>query len=273
MSKFRLSVIIPVWGERSDFVDVLAQNINVFQSLCFELVISTDSEYCRKHGGALTEVLAGMKGANIVICNERVTKGRLINIAYAYCSSDLILCADCDILFTESAIEQMIEVAEKGGIAHVAEVINLLHVSDAPSSEVNSISTYVSLKMKNGEEVVVERSTTYPNRGARSGPGIICLARHMFLKAQGFNGRISGYGWEDLDFILRASYLNKAQSVPISCVYEKRSPTSREVIDSRLLSDSRNYVECLAAMCVGDFYGTLKDDVCLKIRSFFARQV
>ncbi len=258
-----VSVIVPCWGERVREVgDCVFRNWQEFGNLVKEFIIVTELGSHLQLRAELQRAFSGippMKVVSIEI-NDKVTKGRLLNAAAANSKANLLLFLDCDILLTTKCVEQMVEVTAYGNMAYLSKLTSNLTETLSSEGYVDIIRHVVEIRLVDGRAASVERSALYLHTGCRSGPGIVCLARTQFLEVEGYNGSLVGYGWEDIDLLLRIGLVTGGVAIGVGSGVHKSLRLSRTQLNNRLAQESENYQNCLADYCLGILSGTLKDD-------------
>lgn len=263
----RIAIIIPVWGNRPEFKTSFPSNIVAFSSVGSEVIICTDESSAAE----LVELVISTTSqkcipdgfVKIAIGKVPTTKSKLLNLSGLATQAHIFLFCDCDIVLPEEVLREMVNVTTEGNIAHLGKVVPYHRLADVnPSNNVesfiSSVRDLVEFSTVDGKTVVVEKSVIFPNEGARSGPGIVCVNRTMFENAGGYNEDLSGYGWEDIDLLVRLCLTSDARAVPVGIAYEIASVRSRPELDKQLMNEARNYQKCLANYCIGVLSGSIK---------------
>jgi hypothetical protein len=264
MASDSLAILVPAWGRREAFSAALAESFGVLVASCTELVLCLDPESYDEMGSLIRALARRSRPAatvKTIVLDERPrSKGAALNAAFGETSAAMVMCMDCDIVPTLETIRELQVTATAGFVAHLGQVIRRGPAKSSVRSRVEAIKTTVEVVRDDGRTASVVRSAIFPNENARGAPGVVCLPRDVFLAAGGFNGNLGGYGWEDVDFILRAALIGDTRVAAVGRAEEISPLLSRDDLEGRLLSESRNYERCVADYCLGKLVGTLMQD-------------
>jgi len=268
MKKNNISFIIPCWGDRHEFEKCFMDNLKNIGSNVAEIIIGTDNQTAISIKSILKKTISSfsdnaLPSIRLIVVFGKVNKSLILNICYKISRSKNILFCDCDVIIPLDTLRKMYNHSENGDIAYIEKVHNIdidNTIIDKNMSTISSIKNLIKITANNGASVTVEKNAIFPSESARSGPGIIAINREFFKIADGYNSKLEGYGWEDIDLMIRVGLVSHAQIKPTGIAHERRNIPDRKTLDRRLLSDSRNYQNCLANYCIGETKGTFTYD-------------
>ncbi len=256
-----VSVLIPCWSRRVDFAATFSLNVREMDGEVSEILIITipdDLEFIRS---VIRDVKLKKRSSlriRVLACRtEKLpTKGRLLNVGIAQCTGLKVICLDCDIVLPRRTIASMRGSAGQGNVTYLAK---LSTNRKGAETEVQVIRNIFEVALSDGRSARVERSAIYQRDNARSAPGVVCTERQHLIEVRGYNGDLAGYGWEDIDLLIRMG-IKTGCAISATGEAVDRADRKNENEQGRLLSESQNYQSCLANYCLGIFDGSLEAD-------------
>ncbi len=144
----------------------------------------------------------------------RFNKARAQNIGAAATSKPVLFFCDCDIIFPKGTLRSLLnEIMDTpdsfGTLKGVVE-------TDENSRQANNLVMFgyeLKLKIKDGTSVQIIDNEEDVTDGTRQAPGLLMVRRDDFLKVNGYNAGLNGWGWEDQDMICRLSLYAKCKRI------------------------------------------------------------
>jgi glycosyltransferase involved in cell wall biosynthesis len=258
-SALDLSIIIP-WRNRPELARTLRQNREAFDALRAEvLVINSGGDF---------------ESLESLVRDSEVTRLRLIdlaqdtfnkclaqNIGAAVSRGRRLMLLDADIMVTPTLLTGMVERTDDTTFVTIEWVAD----SNATPRPTGLATTRQSIQLvwADGRELAFEFFSLRRSDGARGGPGLICVLKEHFAAIHGMNARLTSWGWEDMDLIIRLQAklgLRRAQFG--DAVHLAHDDDIRNLHGgTRDASNLRNMALCYQNYERGYFLGTLGRDI------------
>jgi glycosyltransferase involved in cell wall biosynthesis len=251
--------IVIAWANRPELAVSLARNAALFEELDAEVIVSN----CGGDVRQLEKILAEAQNERIrsIDClSPAFNKCLAINAGVQASRGDVIFLLDADIVLNDGfAIPA--GVAERRCFATLARVRD--EGASAGSGVLSGVIFSLTFQFKNAPPLTVESGHHYVEGGGRTGPGVALIARADFEAVGGMDSRFSGWGFEDLDLIIRLQHFlgrtrvhaNEALHIPHDDNRRNLSPGM-----SRLDSERRNRTLAFAKYAADDWMGTMATD-------------
>jgi hypothetical protein len=129
--------------------------------------------------------------------------------------------------------------------------------------ELRAIVNTFELETSDGRKVRIETNRQRLEDGSRSAPGMVFLRKKCFEQVGGMNSDLTGWGWEDLDLLLRLQLCLSLRIERVGTAKHLTHGDDTRCIDgsSRAANEARNASMCLANYGQGYYFGTYADDV------------
>ncbi len=258
-----LSVIIP-WRDRPELPRTLAHNAAGLAAVGAEVIVAN----CGGRRESPSNDLAVAENVPlrwIDIPAAGFNKGLALNLGASLSQRDALFLLDTDILIESGTMDALMGALDDGCFVTVASVVESSAIGAAPrpSSRIAAVTHAVELRTSTGETHRIVTNRLDLGRGARAGPGLALVWRRDFLAVGGMNSELTGWGWDDLDLILRLQMALGRQRREVGQVtHLSHGDGARTLLgQSRGESEGRNFMACLAACSVGDLRGTYDADV------------
>jgi len=207
----KLSVIVP-WCDRPDFEQCLERNGPWLKRAGTEVIVVN----CGGDRDQLHAILGRQyrSARHIIIKVSDFNKSLALNIGAAVASGTVLFLLDADVIVARKSVEMALRAVSSDRFATIATVIEserarLASPLDLLGNHLVSVlrSTSITFRWRNG------RSTTqrsyiqdYLSPGTRAGPGLLFVTRKNYRAVGGFVSDFKEWGWEDLDFAIRAKH-------------------------------------------------------------------
>lgn len=134
---------------------------------------------------------------------------------------------------------------------------------DADVMVTSSTLNQLAQRTRSGEAFMIENVVETEDASVRAGPGIISVARSDFLRVGGYNSALTGWGYEDRDFIERLNLSGCTVSALGSAFHMSHSNALRvQNYDNKDRRSSReNNYRASQLMQRGDLRGSYASDV------------
>jgi predicted glycosyltransferase involved in capsule biosynthesis len=254
MSKILTSIII-TWKDRPDIRLALQANASVFANSKLEIIIVN----CGGNIRILKDAIRGLP-FNIILISTRLrtfNKCYAQNIGVSQSTGRLLLFLDADVIIENDFIDRIPQVLRKDQFLTLAAIRESQDLSKTITSEFE-VAFHTELRVPGYGHLRVETNRARPLAGIRSAPGIIAMRREHFIAIGGANSRLSGWGWEDLDVIVRLQFTLKLKRIQAGIGRHLSHPNSVRILNnnSRTNSELKNFLACIANYTTGSFQGT-----------------
>jgi glycosyltransferase involved in cell wall biosynthesis len=264
------SIIVP-WADYPELAITLRRNLQVLEGMNAEFLVVNcggNSEEFRRCASAERPPMLRMAECNAT----RFNKSLALNLGVSIAAAEWLFLLDADIVISKELIDKLMLQRDYGHFTTIRHVISQDSQRPTAGKHQHRRSTYkeglrqvaniVELTGLGGERVYVETSRVDLERSSRSAPGLVWLPARNFVEVGGMNSTLIGWGWEDIDLLVRlqfvlgmkwkkigtAIHLNSSPQVPAAEVAERRN------------SNARNYATCLRNYSVGHWKGTYYND-------------
>jgi N-terminal domain of galactosyltransferase len=261
-----VAVLIP-WCNRPELQTTLIKNRLIF-ALTKEVIIANG-------GGKVTQLQKLALRADLpslAILNVpmgRFNKSQVINIAALSTRARKLLILDNDVLIEG---QTLLSLARRTTESRVTTVRDVNCVDDNFTTKSGcELSHFVRIRLRVGGEVKIETSRTSVEGHGRSGAGLVCVTRRAFLSVDGMNSRLRGWGWEDIDLLIRlqlALGIRREQFGRVTHL-SPQSIDPGDTVARKVRSQSFNWRTSLVEYMRGNLSGTLRADADHCIRSAY----
>lgn len=260
-----VSVVIP-WFNRPDLISSLKENFTIFNFDYVEVIVVN-------YGGDKKQIdqiinLSNLKNIKLLnIKSEVFNKSRAINIGVFNAKNEIVFLLDCDIIMNDSIIDITSKLSEKTFLTLEKTKESEQSNDKIIKGEITEIAYFIGFKNSHGKEIKVETNRMYLSENSRSCPGLVIVSKKNFIKVNGMNSDLIGWGWEDIDLVYRLEYHNIHRQKKGSCIHLTHSDNSRYLIkENKAINEDYNFKKAMANYLIGDFLGTyLKDTINIKI--------
>jgi hypothetical protein len=260
MTTKSVTVLIP-WCNRDEVIRTLSANSAWLRQFCEKVVLvncAGSSEWLRENLMPLTN----LRTVVLEVPTNAFNKSLAINLGLTLVQSDLVLILDADIII-ENFFPRATHLCEGGAAVTLKEVRESDQFAGL-ESELSELSMSLRMKSRNSKKASVNTSRFDFLRGSRSAPAILLALRKCLFEVNGLNSQLLGWGWEDIDLLLR---------LQMKCGLRHRQ-TGRGVhithsdrvryfgpFSCRTESQEHNSQLCIARYQIGDFDGSLRRDL------------
>lgn len=282
-----LSVIVP-WCDRSELEATLQTNAGAFSALgCEVLVIN-----CGGDSASLAQLLKGLDLPGLAAYevgafedsafedtadeidshetrpetfNKRpgtFNKSLALNLGAAAASSHRLFLLDADIVLGNNFLDQATQAFTDDSFLTVDRVKESESTRLPEDSRLLEIVHSMEFETVDGQRAKVETNRLRFSDGSRSAPGLVLLRRKDFIAVGGMSSRLEGWGWEDLDLLVRLQLqLNLAWRQVGSVVHLSHGDDARSFQQNgKAANQQQNLRSCLEQYHQGCFLGTYEED-------------
>jgi predicted glycosyltransferase involved in capsule biosynthesis len=259
MSQF--SIIIP-WANRPELAETLEKNMPEFRQNNAEVIIVNIGgdtmqlkEIIRPFKYPFkTLELPGQLLFNKCIC---------LNMGVYAATNNYLFFLDADIILEKEFLSSAARHLTTACFVTLEKVFESKPTNNKIKSNLSELAYYVEFTDVNNNKALIETSRLFINEKSRSAPGMVLLTKENFIRVNGMNGDLSGWGWEDNDLLSRlqltlhlewkragtATHLTHGDEVRIFNNSTKKA------------SEAANFSRCLNNYSLGNYAGTYQQDV------------
>ncbi|MBC7978833.1 MAG: glycosyltransferase [Myxococcales bacterium] len=257
-----LSVVIP-WCNRDELATTLAHNRARFAAGHAVVIVVN----CGGRRRALAQQLATANVAGLRVLHipvRRFNKSLALNLGAWAASAPRLLQLDADILLDDDTmVVQAPALLARPGFVNVERVHESAAARSERPSQLLHIAHVIELETADGRRAHIETNRYRLTDRSRSAPGLVLLRRADFLAVGGMTSDLEGWGWEDLDLLVRLQLqLGLRQRLAGAVIHLSHGDASRDTRGrSRIVTEADNYQRCLAHYALGRLIGTYRADV------------
>lgn len=238
----------------------LRRNAAAFQSVDAELLVVN----CGGDTQALERLVRvpGPCGPRVLhVRQDRFNKCLALNVGTAFSRGSRVLFLDADIVVTPEVLAGLVDRTNERAFATVQWVVDA-GAATRPAGLAEFIQ-HMELAWADGERMSFEFFRSRGADHARGGPGLICALKEHLLAVDGMNSRLTSWGWEDLDLIVRLLAVHKIDRVLFGEALHLAHDDARRNLTgtNRDESAQRNMAICYANYGRRHFLGTLRHDL------------
>jgi len=135
---------------------------------------------------------------------EHFHKTLAANLGASYARFDTLFFCDCDILLDPYELQILYDAITTqenafGTLSGVTET----KVNSIGGKHVVNFGYELKIKTRNGRILKIVDQEEDANNGYRNAPGLLMVKKNDFMKINGYNSELIGWGWEDQDMIGR----------------------------------------------------------------------
>jgi glycosyltransferase involved in cell wall biosynthesis len=260
--KPKISIVIPLFN-REEILTTLELNKNSFSNKEVEIIVVD----CKSKNG-LANRIARLDIAKLRVISlpvQEFNKALALNVGTYLSRGEFVFFLDADIVLNRSFLSQALHKVQN------TRFITVKHVEESEPTAKSKFSTSCLSELafvtefldKKGNRARVETNRIHFQSNSRGGPGLVILAKKKFLNISGMNSNLKGWGWEDIDLLIRLQLRLALHHVRWGKVIHLSHNDSVRYFNgsSRSESEMKNYIRCLANYHVGNFLGTYRNDL------------
>jgi glycosyltransferase involved in cell wall biosynthesis len=260
MAESKLTSVIIPWKDRPELRQCLEANARYFSSDRCEVIVVN----CGGDRELLESLLEGLAvDVHLVyVRHPAFNKCLAQNIGAAVAKGRILLLLDADVLLKDDLLQLASQAVGPQRFLTVASVRESDSSSQTEGTAAIEIAHQLEISLPGGKRIRIETNRTRPLEGNRSGPGLIAVLRRQYFAVGGANSSLRGWGWEDLDLIVRLQFELGLDRVQSGQVIHLSHPDSARILSGRTRTEceQENFITCLANYAADIFYGTLDHD-------------
>lgn len=264
-----ITFVIP-WSNRPELETTLKSNIDYLNSaiISYDILVVN----CGGNTHMLESILAKFdsKIVKSVVLNETgFNKSLALNKGITVSKSNYFMCLDADIILLSIDFKEIFAKIEEGYFVTIQDVNEQDQVISPISEldfEVNGVTSFkykIELEKKDGSKIEIDLNKNDLINNRRSAPGILITRMEDIVCVNGYNSELEGWGWEDIDLIVRLQFAG-LKRLEMGSVLHLTHNDNMRYIDSELNNKSENenfnFQRCMINYQLGIFEGTLMKD-------------
>jgi glycosyltransferase involved in cell wall biosynthesis len=254
----RLSVIIP-WSNRPELGRTLVNNRSEFASVAAEVIVAS----CGGDRQLLARCVAESNDPELRVLHlaTAFNKALALNLGAAHARAPTLLFLDCDVELASGTCAAALSLVSAACAVTLDRVVESSPAETVDYPHLSAVIHTTELEMTDGRRVRLETNRRRLDEGSRSAPGIVFVDRQQFIEVDGMNSDLTGWGWEDLDLLVRLQ-LQGARIERAGSATHLSHGDDRRCIDgaNRAGNEAWNAAMCLHNYGLGHYYGTYGSD-------------
>lgn len=254
----KISMVVP-WANRTEICETLPANIKKLKGALAQVVIVNCGGDPRLLQPALDRAAdLGVPLTVVELKEHRFNKSLALNLGASVSVEERLFFMDADVI-----LERYIVPAKLNNQFITIDRVRESIPGILQESKLASYKNMIYFETCNGVRLTLETNHYCFQKGTKSGPGLVLTGRKAFLNINGMNSRLEGWGWEDMDYLVRLQLNGGLKRVKSgSAVHLTHGDDVRDVIGaSRFESEDMNFRMCMANYHRGCFVGTYSDDL------------
>ncbi|KZN37637.1 hypothetical protein N474_05265 [Pseudoalteromonas luteoviolacea CPMOR-2] len=258
-----ISIIIP-WKDRPEISQTLAANLPAFETIPeVELLIVN-------MGGDQKRLLALLDAVPyqhltvkvINIFTAFFNKSFALNWGIHSATHDTIFILDADVILNRSTLSELYHHVSDTSFANLESVTESKPQKSSQFHLRCQTRTVLTLPIGSNQhtEILVNQSSL--TNDLRTAPGLLMVKKPHLLAIEGFDSKMTYWGWEDLDLIVRLkAMLDLQQTLAGQATHLTHDDSARNLGSlNRAQSDHQNFTYCLDKYAASQFLGSLRKD-------------
>ncbi|ADO74399.1 galactosyltransferase-related protein [Stigmatella aurantiaca] len=255
-----LSIIIP-WCRRPELDVTLRRNRRFFTAHPFEVLVVNCGGSVRTFRKLLrAHRFPGLRG--LEMRDTSFNKSLALNAGASAARANCFLFLDADVVLRGDFLEGALA---KLGTKHFVTVDRLFesHPAARRRSRLRELAYLMRFVDRKGRAAQVETQRVNLSDGSHGGPGLVMLRRKHFEEVNGMNSNLRGWGWEDMDLLVRLQLaLGLSQRRHGEAVHLTHGDDQRDLGGiHKKASELLNLFRCLENYREGYYWGTRDADV------------
>jgi glycosyltransferase involved in cell wall biosynthesis len=197
-----LSIVV-TWRDREELARALSSLIASAETVDGEVVIVNFGG----DAGALERQLDGYADRCRIVGGPPQPyfhKAVANNIGARFARRPILFFCDCDIILPDGVVRRLAHrLAESPGHFATLAGVRETKVNSRGGRHVVSFGYQLDIKTADGRRLRIVDNEEDAAEGTRQAPGLLLVAKADFLRVDGYNGQLHGWGWEDQDMISR----------------------------------------------------------------------
>jgi glycosyltransferase involved in cell wall biosynthesis len=261
-----LAVVIP-WNNRPELAATLARNSPVFRDFgCAVTIVN-----CGGDAAGLGPIArsAGVCASLVHLEGARFNRSLAVNLGIAHCDAPYVFVLDADLIVPAATLEECVRALDA---RHVLTIRRMRETQGQawlePGGPEPFLVDVVKLNsacfvFRDGRTISAPTFSSYAGDGSRGGQGQLIAARDKLIEVGGYNSQLTGWGYEDVDILVRLQYLAGLQHRQLGeVIHLSHGDAVRDLRGgSRGQSDYRNFRIACANYSSRRFLGTLAEDL------------
>jgi glycosyltransferase involved in cell wall biosynthesis len=258
----RFSVVVP-WRNRPELQETLGLNAPLVERHAQEvLVVNCGGDVRQAQAAIEAQSLSNVR--HILVPAPDFNGPLARNIGALLSAAELLFFLDADIVLESDIFAQAEPLLDLG-----RRVVTIRTVRESRPRDrslpacVSEIITTQKIVFRDGRRV---RLVNFAGTdGSRCGPGLLLIKRTDFVDAGGFNSELAGWGYDDVDLLIRLQLSAGHRVVAAGTVLHRSHGDDVRAIrhGSAVQNSQRNRLHCFANYARGDYRGSYERDAAL----------
>ncbi|MCF2856400.1 glycosyltransferase family 2 protein [Pseudoalteromonas sp. SMS1] len=266
-----ISIIIP-WKNRPELGQTLIDNLPAFAHMPeLELLVVNmggdqqqlltllDTEHCQHLTIKVVHILTTF-----------FNKSFALNWGIHHAAHDTIFVLDADVVLSHTALNELYHQVSDTHFANLESVAESLPQNSSNFYQQCQTRTVLTLPIGTQQPIEVLVNQSSLSNDLRAAPGLLMAKKQHLLAIEGFDSKMTYWGWEDLDLVVRLkAKLNLTQTLTGNATHLTHDDSTRNLGNlNRTQSDHKNFTYCLEKYASAQFLGSLYKDTCNQFEQY-----
>lgn len=256
-----LSIIIS-WCNRPEIKISLRANRRAFMEQDAEVLVVNCGGDAAQLAGAFAGLDLGRLRCVEVGC-DAFNKSLALNLGVHAARGEKVLFLDSDVLLHDGFVTSALAALDDDSFVTADRLQEAQPRRDDAENALEEFAHVVQFVTKDGRRAQVETNRVSFTDGSRSGVGLAVLARRHFLEVNGMNSDLEGWGWEDLDILLRLQFVSGLEHRRVGAATHLTHDDTKRNLGGQTQAalEQMNFATCITNYRAANFYGTYSEDV------------
>ena len=266
MPDYNATAVIP-WKNRPELKTSLGYNAAIFNNLSIKVVIVN----CGGDNKQLKDIVrtSGITTELIYLPTATFNRSLALNIGSYYSSSDLLFLVDADVLANQDSLVEAIAYLKHDNncVITIKELMESIPEHTPPYFDRGCLKEVTLTQLthfvwSNGSTTSVPNWRSNLQNGSQGGQGQLIVKRQDLLRIGGYDSEFVGWGFEDIDVLIRLQHVLHARHEQIGeATHISHGDDIRNIdFGPKHVTNRRNRLFAFAKYGEGQFDGSILKD-------------
>lgn len=210
----------------------------------------------------------GHPGINIIhVKNKKFfNKACAANIGASYAGNEILFFCDCDIILDPEQMRDLVQqLQSREGVFATLAGVKETKVNSIGGRHVTNFGYELKIRTADGRSLRIVDQEEDADNGYRNAPGLLLVKKKDFVRINGYNANLHGWGWEDQDMISRLTLGAGLERIlyghALHISHDDSARTGNYPVKDRWTSRDQMFRQALRNYDDNNFMGTFRKDV------------